>query len=277
MKKHKKLIYGISAIIIIIGTIIPSFALQGIAQITTVDLSSNISNTQEISIDGNYNILQVRLDTSTNHLIIETLVQDQQIQELYSIYMPELYIANIELEINSSTTKFGQINKELGLLSVDTSIANSPSEYGCYINIELLPGSKLYTYEDLISYGQTQYELGQQYAIGNPNAYSLWTQEQYLEYGNQKYAQGQLRGIELAENSNYSQGYTDGLNQGHKDAGTIKGIANIAITGIYNVFTNITGSTSIFGVTLISVIVSALIILIIYFIFKLERSWIIKY
>jgi len=158
-----------------------------------------------------------------------------------------------------------------GFQDGESYVNNNPNQYGLYTQVQ---------YD---TYGNQRYLAGQQAVQLNPNGYGLYTTQQYNAYGQSEYNRGKTDG--LAEGGEYSQaqyeqygeymydiGYTNGQLQGHTDSETLVGIGNVILTGIYNVFMWITGNNTIFGITVISIIGSALIILVVFAIFKIVRG-----
>jgi len=270
MKKQKKLLAVISIIIILTINTLPIIAanVSGIGLINIYD--GQVSSQIELSITQNYNILQIRYDTSDSMLYIE-IGQMDQLDIIYSMYFSNKTYADIQLEINNNIV-FGQINPSYELYSVSAGAGASPDEYGFTINITIYGGNKEYSQDELNQYGNSQYDLGQQSILSNPSAYGLYTEQQKNEYGQREYERGQKSGIITGASLTEAEAYNLGLEQGHKDSATLKGVANVFLSNIYNTFVNITSKSGIFGTTLISILITGVIVLIVYFIFKLERS-----
>lgn len=145
-------------------------------------------------------------------------------------------------------------------------VINNPEQYNLYTQAQ-------YNAAQSSSYA-SGIQVGQNNVINNPNNYGLYNQQQYIDYGNTRFNEGYNQ---ANANNGYSQtdienAYNQGLQQGEYNNKTLVGIGNVIVSGIGNVFTQFVEQTGIFGVTIASILATAIIILIVYLIFKAVKG-----
>jgi len=191
---------------------------------------------------------------------------------IYKMWLPNNKYAIVEAYASGDDTVTGTLgNTETGAETIEGSLTPDSTHPNITIRIEI-HGDTLYTQSQYNQYGQSQYDLGYQNGeadgelevLNNLDRYNLYTSNQYLLHGSQEYVRG--------KNDGKAEGYNEGLQEGVKTNKTLIGLANVGITGISLAFNQFMTSAGIFGTSLISIVASAVIIFIVYVIFKAVRS-----
>lgn len=276
--KIKKIIFNC----VLSGLLVALFCVSSFAytydslQVQIVDLASSASRTINIPIDENVSQIVFFYEPSDSSLYIELGVHDAT-TTYFITYMPSTYHCDINFSAGQTQSPpVIEIYNETGHYSASYSLDLNTNLDTIYVQLQMYNGSNaVYTIAEYQAYGVSRFNDGEAYGIAevqtNPNNYSLWSNQDYLDYGEAEYDRGYLAGSSgsvPSDDIGYAKGYEDGL----KDGKTFVGTINVMLTNMYRVFMNFINSTGIFGISLISIIVTAFIVLIVYLIFKAVRS-----
>jgi hypothetical protein len=193
-------------------------------------------------------------------------------------YLNEYYDFNMTHDISAEYTNIilelkSNYNYQAGIAQGEDNVTQNPNTYN------------LYTEEQYTSYGTSRFNNGVNTGIdrvrNNPGNYNLYTLQEYQNYGASEYRRGRedaLNGAYTEEQylqygrNEYIRGTYDGMAQSSENSKTLIGLANVGVTGVYNVMMNFLNSTSIFGTTIMTIVVSLIIIFVVYLIFKVVRG-----
>lgn len=296
-KKTKIIILSLTMILAIAMSIIPSFAADGQTYYFYVRDShvlATLIDPIEINIidDRTYFITEYDTttyklyfyqsnDSSLSHSATNTTPIYQMQLNQYSYVVVTYNRGNSEINY---TVGYSAENKYTIVTTGETSTEYTYIEVAIYNNqytigytdgennvIDNPTDYNLYTQTQYTNYGNAQYVNGRNVVLNNPHNYNLYSQAEYIAYGTQEYNRGYAAGLPTAGNT-YQDGYNAGLQQGNKDSKTITNLANVGLTGIYYTFTTFMNNAGIFGTTLAAVTTTAIIILVIYVIYKAVRS-----
>lgn len=266
-KKNRNTAYIFIALILLLITIIPSFAYNPRNIIVTY-VNTNVANTtntftMECNVT-NVNYCEMIMTDSLNIY----LGQENNTQLVFSmpVYRQQYFSVSIYASGDdgiSGTIGYGD-NMETyysGSLTPDAQHQDININIVCYLPTFI-------TAEELDSQNEASYQAGLQMVKDNPLLFGLVSEQDMLQYGRQEFS----RGVQNGSEGEYQRGYEEGLERGHKDSATLKGVLNVGLSGLWTSFTEFVSNTGIFGISLISILVSGVIILIVFVIFKIVRS-----
>lgn len=272
-KRNKRILYIVMATIVLAFAIVPSFAANDVTVIVTVN-NNNASYSRYYSFTGDITNIQYSYDSSTDLLNITITTNQLENEVVYYAVIPNNTAYVLETEHSEGTD--GEYTYTVRDTNYTHNITIPSDTLYIEINVSIVSGGNTYEqgYEAGLTAGITQ---GIETVQRAPWNYDLYTEAQYLSYGRSEFNRGYNSGIAGAITQQQyeaygQQKYADGLERGHKDAKTLVGIANVGMTGIVTTFQQFVNNAGVWGITLASVIVTGIIVLIVYFVFKAVRG-----
>lgn len=291
--KTKKIVFCIMCCFaLLMSTFVPVFA-SNVTSVTVVITNNSYTYTYTHTHSGGIDSLLIRYTSSNSVLQVEAY-GNMDTTIVYQTFVPNGVAYNIgfitdqgnDLDhiYTQSSTDYQysySVPSNATSIELDVDIGNSAAggyDQGYSDGVQYVQDHPeqyhLYTQNQYNGYGYQQYLSGISYVRNNPHTYQLKTDAEYNEWGDTRFNDGYKDGYKDGQKAASEPGhsYNDGYQDGLKDGKTFVGTTNVVLSNIFNVFTNFVNNTGIFGVTLISILVTGIIIIIVYVIFKAVRS-----
>lgn len=244
-KKRIIAIIGVVLILCInVAMIVPAYAHDGTAwYIYFVDSVNDRQYQVEVNMLDDSYYIRIDMDSTTGTIKIWSWaygLSEAQKELVYEFY----YVTGVTYNIDAYNDGDSEVLGTLGYGSSDTYITGVIGRQNPYVNVIIEYTSANYgidQYGSGVNYGKNQ---GRQEVINDPNEYGLYTSQQYQE----------------------------ALNGNANNTDIIVGLANVGLSSIFTYFTYFVNQTGIFGVSLAGIVITCVIILLVYTIFKIVKG-----